>query len=255
MRQIARMEIDNKAIYAANWGRWVDMKVHGPASRAIRSLIHDQIHGLQEPASITSVLDVGCGEGTITWHMAKWLPHARVVGIDFSEAGIECGRARYTLPNLVFEHDDQSKRLDERHDLITAFEVLEHVENWQSFLARMAAAAKKFVLVSFPTGRMRPFEVHVGHFRNFKKGEVEEFMRAQGFSPEQIFYAGFPFYSPLYRELCNLTDSASNRFTTGKYGLGQKIVGSVFYSLFRYASTRRRLGDQFCGLFRRDDVR
>jgi hypothetical protein len=115
----------------------------------------------------------------------------------------------------------------------------------------MAAAANKYVLLSFPTGRMRPFEVHVGHFRNFKQGEVEEFMRAQGFVPERILYAGFPFYSPLYREVCNLTDSASNRFTTGRYGPRQKIVATVLYWLFRYGSTRRRLGDQFCGLFRR----
>jgi hypothetical protein len=27
----------------------------------------------------------------------------------------------------------------------------------------------------------------------------------------------------------------------------------VLYSLFRYGSTRRRFGDQFCGLFRRDE--
>jgi hypothetical protein len=102
---------------------------------------------------------------------------------------------------------------------------------------------------------MRPVEVHFGYLPNFKKGEVEEFMRAQGFSPQRIFYAGFPFYSPLYRELCNLTDSASNSFTTGQYGPRQKIVSSVLYALFRYASTRRCLGDQFCGLFGRDDAR
>jgi trans-aconitate methyltransferase len=139
------------------------------------------------------VLDVGCGEGTITWHIAQWLPHAQVLGIDFSGAGIECGRSRYSLPNLQFEHDEESRRLDARYDLVTAFEVLEHVEDWQSFLARMTAAANKYVLVSFPTGRMRPFEVNVGHFRNFRKGEVEEFMRGRGFSPAKIFYAGSRF--------------------------------------------------------------
>jgi SAM-dependent methyltransferase len=217
----------------------------------LRSLIHDQLHGLENLEQIESVLDVGCGEGTITWHLAKWLPHARVTGIDFSAAGIECGRARYSLPNLVFEHDEESRYLSERFDMVTAFEVLEHVEDWQGTLARMAAAANQYVLLSFPTGRMRAFEVHVGHFRNFKRGEVEDFMRGQGFAPERIFYAGFPFFSPLYREACNLTDSASNRFTTGRYGARQKILASALYGLFRHGSTRRRLGDQFCGLFRR----
>src|ERR1700682_1104124 len=100
------MKVDNHAIYAANWPGWVEMKMHGPASRALRSLIHDQIRELQNPEEITSILDVGCGEGTVTWHLSKWLPQARVVGIDFSQAGIECGRARYSLPNLQFEHDE-----------------------------------------------------------------------------------------------------------------------------------------------------
>jgi ubiquinone/menaquinone biosynthesis C-methylase UbiE len=245
------MEVDNQTIYDSMWSSWLDMKMHGPASRLLRSLIHDQIRALERAEEITSVLDVGCGEGTITWQLAEWLPRAQIVGIDFSAAGIDCGRARYSLPNLTYEHDVESRRMSERFDMVTAFEVLEHIDDWQSFLARMAAAANKYVLLSFPTGRMRAFEVHVGHFRNYKKGEVEEFLQSQGFVPERIFYAGFPFYSPLYRELCNLTDSGSNRFTMGRYGASQKIVARILYGLFRHASTRRRLGDQFCGLFRR----
>jgi hypothetical protein len=115
----------------------------------------------------------------------------------------------------------------------------------------MANASRKFVMLSFPLGRKRRFEVHVGHLRNFRRGEVEKFMHSRGFVPEQLFCAGFPFYSPFYREACNLTDSASNSFTTGTYGPRQKIVAQVLYSLFRFASTKRHFGDQFCGLFRR----
>jgi len=245
------MTIDNKAIYDANWQAWLDMKVHGPASRWLRALIKMQLDGLADRDRIHSVLDVGCGEGTITDYLAAWLPQAKVVGVDFSETGIRCAESRYQRPNLEFRHDISSDELEKSHDLVTAFEVMEHVEDWRSLLARMAASAQQFVLLSFPTGRMRPFEVHVGHFRNFKKGEVETFMRDQGFVSERIRYAGFPFYSPIYRELCNYTDSASNRFSTGEYGWRQKLVATVFYTLFRYGSTRRNLGDQFCGLFRR----
>ncbi|HEV2842417.1 MAG TPA: class I SAM-dependent methyltransferase [Chthoniobacterales bacterium] len=246
--------VDNRAIYDENWSRWLDMKRLGPASRWLRSLIHDQVCAIKKRGNIASILDVGCGEGTITWDLAKYFRDAQTTGIDFSSAGIDCARASYSLPRLRYLHDVTSQALDDRYDLVTAFEVLEHVEDWQDLLGRMAAAARQFVLVSFPLGRMRPFEVHVGHLRNFRRGEVEEFMRSKGFRPEQIFQAGFPFYSPLYREACNLTDSASNSFTTGEYGAPQKIVAGVLYSLFRFASTRRRLGDQFCGLFRRDDA-
>lgn len=245
------MEINNQQIYDENWQVWLDMKVHGPASRWLRSLIRDQISGLPDPQRIRSVLDVGCGEGTITHCLAKWLPETTVVGIDFSKSGIELAQRRYTRPNLRFIHDESSEQLQQRFDLVSAFEVLEHVEPWQDLLGRMAECANQHLLLSFPTGRMRPFEKAVGHFRNFKPGEVEEFLAGKGFEATRTFYAGFPFYSPIYRELCNITDAASNSFTTGSYGPRQKLVAQVFYSMFRFLSTRRRLGDQFCGLFAR----
>jgi hypothetical protein len=182
------------------------------------------------------------------------MPQAQVTGVDFSETGIRCAADRYTEKNLRFLHDLASNELNKPHDLVCAFEVLEHVEDWKDLLARMARSARRFLLLSFPTGRMRPFEVHVGHHRNFRKGEVEKFLRSHGFREVRVFYAGFPFYSPIYRDLCNLTDSASNRFSTGTYGWRQRLVAGAFYGLFRFASTRYRLGDQFCGLFCRADV-
>ena len=47
---------------------------------------------------------------------------------------------------------------------------------------------------------MRAFEAAVGHVRNFRRGEVEAFMARAGFLERNIYHAGFPFFSPLYRE-------------------------------------------------------
>ena len=88
----------------------------------------------------------------------------------------------------------------------------------------------------------------MGHLRNFKKGEVEDLLKSRNFHPINVQYAGFPFYSPFYRELCNLTDAGSSRFTQGKYGMLQKLVSNILYTFFR-VSTRKKLGDQFVGLF------
>lgn len=243
-------KIDNHILYNEKWVGWVDMKIYGPASRWLRSLIGDQFSNIDIP-KIKNVLDIGCGEGTVTHFLAQKLPQASVIGIDFSESGIGCARASYQLPNLSFVHDLNSHALEKKYDLVTAFEVLEHVDNWQDLLGRMANASQKYLLVSFPTGRMRPFERNVGHIRNFKKGEVEKFLMRGGYKPISIYYAGFPFYNPLYRELCNLADSANNAFTQGKYGIAQKSISFFFFVLFRFFSTRRRFGDQFCGLFGR----
>jgi SAM-dependent methyltransferase len=246
--------VDNRKIYDEHWGEWLDMKRLGPASRWLRTLITDHVKTIRRNGNdVSSILDVGCGEGTITAELATHFPDAKVRGIDFSSTGIDCARASYKKSNLEFRHDVDSDALTEQYDLVTAFEVLEHADDWEDLLGRMAAASRRYVMVSFPLGRMRPFEVHVGHLRNFRRGQVEHFMEECNFAPVHIFQAGFPFYSPLYREACNVTDSASNRFTTGKYGATQKVVATFIYALFRYASSKDRFGDQFCGLFRRRD--
>jgi hypothetical protein len=174
-----------------------------------------------------------------------------VFGIDLSATGVECAQANWKLPNLRFEHDPDSRRLGERFDLVTCFETLEHVDDWKRLLARIAAASDRHLMLSFPVGRMRKFEVSVGHVRNFRRSEVEEFLAQHSFAPASIFYAGFPFFSPLYREVCNLTAAGASGFTQGKYGASQRVVASVLHALFRHGSTRRRWGDQFCGLFER----
>lgn len=241
--------IDNRQIYEANWPAWAEMKVYGPASRWLRTIIRSQIDCLAQPETIKSVLDVGCGEGTITHALAEWLPNAQVVGIDFSEAGIHCAEARYRRGNLRFIYDETSQNLSQPFDVVTAFEVLEHVDDWQEFLGRISRAARKFVLLSFPTGRMRPFEKSMGHYRNFARGEVERFMSELGFEIDTRCYAGFPFYSPLYRDFCNVTHPASASFITGKYRLHKRLLSHALYFLFRFLSSRHRFGDQFCGLF------
>lgn len=244
---------NNQVIYDENWELWRDMKVYGPASSWLRYLIKKIITNNIKKNSIQSVLDVGCGEGNITKLLSSYFTNAKVIGIDFSVKGIECANRYYAAQNLSFIHDVQSEQLNQEYNLVTAFEVLEHVEDWKSFLRRMAKASNNYMLISFPTGIMRPFEVNVGHYRNFKKGEVEEFLATENFKPVEIFYGGFPFYSPLYRDFCNMTNSGNNSFTKGKYGITQKIVSAFIYFLFRYLSTDKKGGDQFCGLFVRNE--
>lgn len=233
--------MDNKKIYNEMWTEWVDMKIYGSASRWLRYLISKSLIYIKD---VHTVLDVGCGEGTITNMLAEKL-NAQVKGVDFSETGIQCAKYAYDRKNISFECTEE---INGKYDLVTAFEVLEHVEDWKNVLNKMILSSNKYVMLSFPTGRMRSFEKNVGHVRNFRKGEVEEYMKEKGFKCVNIFYAGFPFYNPIYREICNITNSGSNSFTKGKYTWKQKIVAFIFYVLF-LMSTRRSLGNQFVGTF------
>lgn len=238
---------DNLSIYDASWDSWLDMKRYGPASRWLRALIRDACRKL--PDRPVSVHDVGCGEGTTTTFLAELFQQSEVRGSDFSETGIRVAARHADRHNLCFVHDPDNTALETTADLVCCFEVLEHVEDWHGFLTRLANSAQRYVLVSFPTGHMRPFEVNIGHLRNFEPGTVERAMHTLSFEPASIAYAGFPFYSPLYRNLCQLTNAGDAQFTRGTYGALRRLVSSAIYFSFRFLSTQRRGGDQFVGLF------
>jgi SAM-dependent methyltransferase len=239
---------NNKIIYDKNWDAWFDQKVYGPASRWLRWLIECNLDYI-DPITISKVIDIGCGQGTTTALISKKFPIASILGTDFSRTGIAAATRHYGSDRLQFVVDESSQHLEpSSFDLVTCFEVLEHVYEWQALLERICSASQRYVMLSFPTGRMRKFESTVGHVRNFRAGEVERFMTGVGFLPVNLYYAGFPFYSPLYRDLCNLMDAGHSNFASGRFGLRQRALSSILFTSFRYLSARR-VGDQFCGLF------
>ena len=243
---------DNREIYELHWTDWTDMKLYGPSSRWLRALIGRQLQMLPSLRETGRVLDLGCGEGTATSFLATELPASDVIGIDRSELGVQCAVDRHRRRNLSFVCAEDTSTLQAgSFELVTCFEVLEHVEDWRAMAREIARLSSRYVMVSFPTGRMRSFERYVGHVRNFRRGQFERFTATIGLEPISVFYAGFPFYSPIFREFCNLTNSGGNALTIGKYSWWQKRLSDVIYVSFRYLSLTNR-GDQFCGLFEKN---
>lgn len=242
---------ENLRIYEESWSEWLDMKQFGPSSRWLRALLLDSLRSTRiEPRT---VLDVGCGEGIITELLARQFPGASVIGTDQSSEAIRLASARYNRANLTFRIHEPGGASKSQFDLVACLEVLEHVDDWRRFLDELCDRSGHCLLLSFPTGRMRPFEKFVGHVRNFSPGQVEKHLEGRGFLPASIAYAGFPFYSPLYREICQIANAGTNQFTRGRYTWKQKVVSEVILFAFRRLSTQRRWGDQFVGLFLRSN--
>jgi SAM-dependent methyltransferase len=130
------------------------------------------------------VLDAGCGAGYGSAELARTA--AGVLGIDRSAEAIAFARAQYPAPNLRFEEANCSAlpAPDGSIDLVVAFEVIEHLQDWRAFLRearRVLAPAGQFI-VSTPNklyysesrGGSGPNPFHVNEF------EFEEFRAELG---------------------------------------------------------------------------
>ena len=199
--------------------------------------------------SVASVADVGCGVGAKTARMAKYFTKAAVTGYDFSEAGIAAAKKYYRIENLHFATEDITEsEYKTKFDVITAFDILEHIDDWKALTKKLISVNNKYMIISSPVGRMRPYEVNIGHYRNFKKREIEEFMEANGYATIQTFYAGFPFYSPIVRDLTNMFFKNYSEIPESEMSFLSQQMHDVWYFLFRYCSFKHR-GDIFVGLF------
>ena len=130
------------------------------------------------------VLDAGCGAGYGTAELAGAADSA--VGIDTAEEAVEFAREHYNLANLRFEQAscEALPFADGSFELVVAFEVIEHLENWRGFLgeARRVLAESGQFIVSTPNklyytesrgpDGANPFHVHEFDFEEFR-GELK----------------------------------------------------------------------------------
>ena len=240
--------MDNYKIYNNRYESHTDSYNYSGGIRWAFSLIKDIIKYCDK-ASVKNILDVGCGNGVKSVLLANYFSNAKLLGIDFTDEGIKKANANYSkVSNIHFDKADIFEMQTEKYDMVSCLEVLEHIEDWQSILKKICDISSKYVLISVPTGRMRDYEKYVGHLRNFKKGEIENFMENNGFKKIKTFYAGFPFYSPLGRDWLNRNWKGYEEDISGIFTKKQKIFHTIVYIVFRYFCFKN-IGDNFVGLF------
>lgn len=84
------------------------------------------------------ILDIGCGDGRVTAHLAALVPRGAVVGIDLSPDMIAFARETHSTrayPNLFFQVGDASSlRFGDEFDLVVSFACLHWVKDHLSVL-------------------------------------------------------------------------------------------------------------------------
>jgi SAM-dependent methyltransferase len=130
----SRFAADNAAAYEQMMGRW--------SRRLALPFIDFAAIGTAE-----TVLDVGCGTGSLTFAVAEAVPHAAVTGIDRSAPFLDLARARVSNARIAFQHGDAAALpfADRSFDAALALLVL-------NFVADAAKAASEMVRVTKPGG-------------------------------------------------------------------------------------------------------
>ena len=144
------------------------------------------------------VLDAGCGAGYGSAELAQ--SAERVTGVDIAPEAVEFARAHYERPNLTFEQASCTELPfdDGSFDLVVAFEVIEHLEDWKGFLreVRRVLAPAGQLIVSTPNKLYytesrgaqgaNPFHVHEFDFDEFTRELKEVFPHVSMFLENHV---------------------------------------------------------------------
>ncbi len=164
------------------------------------------------PLRSGTLLDVACGTG-------EFLNAAKekgfdVWGIDLSERQIKAAKEFHGLEHVYAEAlDTFVERKDiPRFDVITFFEVLEHVDNPRAFFdfLKRIITPDGIIVFSVPNTRRigmgkEPEETPPNHLLRWDRDSISNFLRIEGFVHEKIVEQ--PFSKPFF-------------FTTGLFSFG-----------------------------------
>lgn len=220
-----------KDFYEKSWKKWDDMKQFGPASLHNRRILKKIIAEI----NFKTLCDIGCGEGSLIMELKKSYPLKKYFGLDVSGQAVIFAKKQAPFGDF-FVADIQKKALAKKFDLIVASEILEHLPSDFAALKNMRKMAKKYLLVYTLTGEMRKFEKTVGHVRNYQQNDLIKKIEKSGFKIKKNINWGWPFYSPIYRDILNKTPEKA---TTGQFGLTRKIISRLIFYLFFFNSWKK----------------
>jgi len=139
------------------------------------------------PDDKASVLDVGCFSGFFVKKLLQLGFNAR--GIDFNNKALDFGKKHYGLDKSISNETLQDLLVKgQKFDVITLFEVIEHLENIGEVLTQISSLLKEggAVIISTPNSKMcwRPaldFPPH--HLSRFTPGALSNCVTHFGFQP------------------------------------------------------------------------
>lgn len=208
------------------------------SSYTLRSIEHLEpaLRFLKSQTAIRSMMDLGCGYGVLTCLVAEYLGVEEVWGIDIDDERLSSEKP---CKIITVKHNlTKPVSTERKFDLTTSFGVIEHLEDWDIFIANVDVLLKEggWLLLSAPNlgswinrvalllgYQPRDLEIsskklyHVlpqyrghlpaGHIKIATLGAMKEFLEDNGFRVVKIW--------PLYAKdnvLANVVDGVLKSF-------------------------------------------
>ncbi len=126
------------------------------------------------------VLDYGCGSGYGTYMLSETAD--KITGVDISSEAIDYAQKNYTKENLNFL--TLSELSDEKFDVITSFQVIEHVYNDKEYVQKLKTLLNTngVLIISTPdkTDRLFPYiqkPWNIFHIKEYDSGGLNKLLK------------------------------------------------------------------------------
>jgi SAM-dependent methyltransferase len=220
-----------------------------PAQRHRWRLILREIARRNARHAAPTVVDLGCGSGTLLGRIGRAVPAARLVGLDIETRALEL--ARRAVPRAEFHQVDLSGEepdpgpLAGSADVAVCSEVLEHLDNPGRAvrLARSLLKPDGLFVVTVPAGPITAFDRAIGHVRHYDLAAVESLLTAGGFDVVRLYRWGYPFHT-LFRIAVGMCPDVPAQFTDDRVGRGTEAAFRLLNVLFYLNAKSRRVGRQ-----------
>jgi len=175
-------------------------------------------------------LDIGCGAGATMDHLKRYgQPH----GIDLSEIPLRFSRKRghrrlmrASATELPFD--------SESFDLITALDVVEHLDDDVKGLAEihrvLKPGAPAVIFVPAFQSLWGPNDVQSGHKRRYRLDELRAAVEKAGLRVERISYANFAMFIPIWlgRKILTMLGRAEQAENRINHPIINNLLAKIF---------------------------
>jgi 2-polyprenyl-3-methyl-5-hydroxy-6-metoxy-1,4-benzoquinol methylase len=229
--------------YNDYWSNLTISHSNHPGNRFRYKLIADELcaMGLRP----RSVLDCGCGDGSLLSVIARRIACERLHGIDIAE-NVPLHLA--AVP-IQFRAQDLGRPIPEEmhgvYDLVLCSEVIEHVENDGMVLRNLfdLTAGGGTVVLTTQSGNIYRTEEFLGHIRHYKLDDLCARLEHTGLKVQKAYLAGWPWLNA-QKIAAHYLQETVQRNVVQANALSFK-VRALFAVLSRlYTLSSRRLGPQ-----------